>query len=586
MLVSSNERTESGARTVGWLARVRPRRRAEWAELLVSLVWALSAGLLVYLIVVPFGYMAYESFTDDAGRFTLGNYPKYFGQASAIEATVNTFVLSALVTALSVAIGVPLAFGVSRTNMRWKGLVRTTILVSLITPPFLRAVAYVVLAGPNAGYLNVLLRDVFAIAAASGPLDIFSAWGFVVLSVPGGVAFVFLQASATFENMDPALEEGARLAGADAFQTALRVTLPMAKPAILSGSLLAFSTSLAMYGIPHILNVNVLTIAIRKALFMPLDFKAASTLSMVVIVASLLALFLYRASVRSAKRYQTVTGRGFRPSVMRLGRWRHAFTAAGLLFAFFAFVLPYGMLVLVSLMRSVGHGLRFDNLTLANYAYIWTQPLPRTAIWNSLVLATASASAVAVLGVVIGYLIARTSLRSRAILDYLSVLPLGIAGTALAAGLVIVYLHQPLSGLGFYATLWILLVAYVTRFIPFGVRYSQTALLQISTDLEEAARLSGANWFQTVWHILLPLIRRGVLYAWIVVFLSAFPEISASILLRNIGTDVVATAILDMWDGTGGLPAASALSVFVFLVLTVLILLAQRVSGRSMLESG
>ena len=551
---------------------------------LAKLVWVLSAALLVYMIAVPFGYMAYESLTDAQGGATLANIPKYFGMAFVLEATANTFLLSGAVTLLSVLLGVPLAFGVSRTDMWGKGLVRSTVLLSIITPPFLRAIAYVILAGPNVGYLNQLLRFLLGLSVESGPLDIFSAWGFVVLSIPGGVAFVFLQTASAFENMDPSLEEGARLAGATPRQTALRITLPMAKHAMLSGALLAFSVSLAMYGIPHILNVNVLTIAIRKSLLMPLDFKAASTLSMVVLVASLLTLWLYRLSVRSAKKFQTITGRGFRPGVMRLGRWRHCFTALGLLYGIFAFVLPYGMLVLVSCMRRIGYGLELDNFTLRNYLYIWTEPLPRTAIINSFILATASSTVVVLLGIVIGYLIARTRVRGRAVLDYLAVLPLGIAGTALAAGLIIVYLNRPLSALGVYATLWILLIAYVTRFIPFGVRYCQTAFMQVSQELEEAARLGGANWFQTVRHILLPLIKRGALYAWIVAFLSAFPEISASILLRNIGTDVVATAILDMWDGTGGLPAASALSVMVFLVLTLLVLLAQRVTGRSMLE--
>ncbi len=563
---------------------LRPQKEPGYLDL-AKVVWGLAAALLVYLVVVPFGYMAYECLTDARGAATLANIPKYFGMAFVLEATANTFLLSGAVTILSVLLGVPLAFGVSRTDMWGKGLVRSTVLISIITPPFLRAVAYVILAGPNVGYLNRLLRFLLGLTVESGPLDIFSAWGFVILSIPGGVAFVFLQTAAAFENMDPSLEEGARLAGATPRQTAFRITLPMAKHAMLSGALLAFSVSLAMYGIPHILNVNVLTIAIRKSLLMPLDFKAASTLSMVVLVASLITLYLYRLSVRSAKKFQTITGRGFRPGVMRLGRWRHLFTALGLLYGIFAFVLPYGMLVLVSFMRRIGYGLEAGNFTLRNYLYMWTEPLPRTAIINSFILATASSTIVVVLGIVIGYLIARTRVRGRAVLDYLSVLPLGIAGTALAAGLIIVYLNRPLSVLGVYATLWILLIAYVTRFIPFGVRYCQTAFMQVSQELEEAARLGGANWFQTVGYILLPLIKRGALYAWIVAFLSAFPEISASILLRNIGTDVVATAILDMWDGTGGLPAASALSVLVFLVLTLLVLLAQRVTGRSMLES-
>ena len=218
-------------------AVLQPRRESGFLDL-AKLVWALAAALLVYLIVVPFGYMAYECLTDAQGRATLANIPKYFGMAFVLEATANTFLLSGAVTLLSVLLGVPLAFGVSRTDMWGKGLVRSTVLLSIITPPFLRAIAYVILAGPNVGYLNQLLRFLLGLSVESGPLDIFSAWGFVVLSIPGGVAFVFLQTASAFENMDPSLEEGARLAGATPRQTALRITLPMAKHAMLSGALL------------------------------------------------------------------------------------------------------------------------------------------------------------------------------------------------------------------------------------------------------------------------------------------------------------------------------------------------------------
>jgi iron(III) transport system permease protein len=179
----------------------RPQKESGYLDL-AKLVWALAAALLVYLIVVPFGYMAYESLTDAQGRATLANIPKYFGMAFVLEATANTFLLSGAVTLLSVLLGVPLAFGVSRTDMWGKGLVRGTVLLSIITPPFLRAIAYVILAGPNVGYLNRLLRFLLGLSVESGPLDIFSAWGFVVLSIPGGVAFVFLQTASAFENME------------------------------------------------------------------------------------------------------------------------------------------------------------------------------------------------------------------------------------------------------------------------------------------------------------------------------------------------------------------------------------------------
>lgn len=546
-------------------------------------LWIICVGLLIYLIVSPIGYMIYESFTGVDGAFTLEHYYNSFSNPRIVEAVYNTLIVSAGVAILSIICGVPLAFGVSRTNMPGKNMVKIAVFISIITPSFLLSMAYIVLAGPNAGYANRLLRFLFNLSTDYGPLNIYTLLGLIVLSVPGGVSYVFLQASPAFENMDPSLEESARSSGASQWQMVKDITLPLAKPAILSGALLSFSITLAMYGIPHMLNMNYLTIAIRKALLLGLDFKTTSTLSVVVVFMSITALMLYRMTIRSVKVYQTVSGKGFRPRVIQLKKGRYVFLAVGIFYSVFAFLLPYSTLILVSLFKNVGEGLKWSNLTLRNYPYALSLPLARVGFANSTWLSTCSATIVVFISIVVGYIVIRSNIRGKGLLDYLSILPLGIAGTALAAGLILIYLG-PLSFIPIYATLWILMVGYVTRFIPIGMRNIQTSLMQVSSELEEVARITGANWGQTVRDITIPIIKNGILCAWILVFVRTFSELSVSILLRNVGTDVVSTAILDMWDGSERMPTAMAFGVVLFLFVTIIILIAQKITGSSITE--
>jgi iron(III) transport system permease protein len=565
---------ESTARDAGRRLSVPPFE-------LGTLVWLVAVALVFFLVCTPIGFIVYESLTQESGAVSLTNYARVLARGHVREAVINTMVMAIGIGALSVLVGVPLAFGVSRTNMAGKWLVKNAVIVAVMTPPFLLAMAYIILAGPNAGVANRVIRAIFHLSTDVGPLNVFSLWALIVLGVPTGAAIIFLQAFPALENMDPFLEESARMSGASPFATAFTVTLPLMRPAILSGVLLTFGATVAMYGVPHMLNINVLTLAIRESVMVP-DFKAGAVLSAMVTIMSLGAVFLYRASVRFGKRYQTITARGFRPNVMHLGRIRHLFTAFGVTYALFAFVLPYSTLAITSFLKSLGLGLSWDNLTLRNYVQLLETPLPRLAFTNSMVLGVGTATVATFIGVVIGYMIVRFSIRGRQTLDYISGLPMGIAGTALAAGLIFMYLTPPLMYLGLYATLWLLLIAYVTRQLPVAVRYCQGALMQIGSELEEASRICGATRLQTLCAITIPLVKTGIVYAWILVFIQAFPELSSSILLRNAGTDVVSTAILDLWDGSGGLPLASAFAAIVFVLVTLMVAVAQRVGGRSL----
>ena len=269
----------------------------------MRIAWVGSIVWLLYLVAVPFGYMIVDSLTEDG--VTLQHFGDFAADPKLRAATLNSLLVATGVAALSVLVGAPLAFGVARTAMRGKAMVRATVIVSLISPDFLIAMAYIALAGPNAGYFNRIIRDGLGIGSGPGPLDIYSLWGLIFTALPHGVSYVFIALVPALRNMDPALDEAARLQGASGLRTVRDVTLPLMRPALLSGALLAFAGSLAMFGPPHMLRLNVLTIATREAL-VRLDFKAASATSVVLIALSLVALLLYRRSVRQAERFRTL----------------------------------------------------------------------------------------------------------------------------------------------------------------------------------------------------------------------------------------------------------------------------------------
>jgi iron(III) transport system permease protein len=558
-----------GAPTAASVGGPSPLARLFW---LVSFVW------LGLLIALPVGVILLSSIHDDG--FTLDHYLAFAGNRALLTAALNSLLVASGIAILSVLVGAPLAFGVVRTKMRFKGLVRASIIVALISPEFLLAMGYILLAGPNAGYVNLLLRNLLGLSSDPGPLNIFSLGGLVVTALPNGAAFVFLALVPALRNMDPALEEAARMKGSSALRAAWDITLPLMRPALLAGALLAFSTSLAMFGPPQMLRIDVLTVAIRDALIR-LNFATASVAAVALIAMSLGALLMQRRALRHGERYRTLGGKAFDARQAEFGLATHVLSGLGLLYVFGALIVPYGAMLAASLMKSIGNGFSAGNWTLDNYRVILTDPGVYEAALLSLQLAAASATLVAAMGLLIAYVIARTRTRGRALLDYLSVLPLAIPGTALAFALIVLHLAWPVSLLGLYGTPFILLVAYLARFVPIGVRNSQSALLQIAPELEEASRVFGGSEAATLLRITAPLILPSVVYTWLLVFILAMPELGSSIILRGFGMQTLSTALLGIWSGNGGLAVASAFGMTIFVVVATVFGVAALVARRS-----
>lgn len=543
-----------------------------------TLVWCATSLFVALIILVPMYYLVVSSLGGQQGD--INTYVRVLSSPGTVSAITNTLIYVFGVAVLSVLIGVPLAFLVERINIHpiaAKAL-RLSIIASVIVPGFLMAMAYVNLLGPNAGTINLFLRDVLSLDISRGPLDIFSVWGVLLLGTQSAVAFVFLVTSASLAKMNPELEEAAAIAGESSLGTVARITLPLIRNAIYAGALVSLASALTDYGIPHMLGFTVLTLRIREYMLTG-DFAGAAAISVLVVLFALLVLAIYRKSMSNSN-FAIVSGKGFHPRKFDIGRWSWPLNAFAYFYVFITVVLPIYGLVSVSLLQRLGGGVSWDNLTLNHYYNIlFRDSFALNAFTNSVLLSAATAVTAAMLALIIGYLVVRKRNVLTAALDYLSVIPLGISGTALAVAIIMTVTNPPFAAFSLYGTLWVLFIAYFIRNFPLAIRPIQTTLSQLSTELEEAAYLSGATWLHTLRTILAPLVGPGIIAGAVLVFLGSLTEVSASIILRHIGTDTIATAILDIWDSGGGYQQASAFAVCIFFVM-VLIALAPQVLMR------
>lgn len=536
---------------------------------------------LALLTVLPLLSLFVEAFTDAERSFTLENVFIAVSDSYNIDVIAKTVWLSFLVAVFSLLFGVIFSFGLSRTAMPLKKTLRAIVMISIISPGFLTAFAYIVLLGPNSGYFNQVLRSVLGLAQSSGPLDIYSNAGFVLLSVPMGIGICVLQLVPALSNMDSSMEEASRMAGASMMSTFFGVTLRLLTPALLSGFILTFTISLSLYGIPQILGIDVVSVAIRQSILVVNDLKTAAVMSIEVTLIALVAVAIYRRSTTAQKRYVTVGTRGARSDLFPIGRWKYLLVFLVVVYGLIAFVLPYATLLYVSLLRNITHGLSSENLTAIHYINLFQDDFTRASLINSVILSTVSALGVVALGVAAGYVLVRMRSVWQAPIDYLSILPLGLAGTAFGIAVLLTYINPPLRVLGFAGTLTILALAYVGHFLAFGVRGIQTGLLQISPELSEAARMCGSGRLRTVRDVDLPLIRGSLASTGLLVAILCFPELSISIMLQSADTQVVSTALLTRWDGSGGLQGASAMAILIFGVVAVVLSIVYGVLSRS-----
>jgi iron(III) transport system permease protein len=395
---------------------------------------------------------------------------------------------------------------------------------------------------------------------------------------------VFLLMVASFRSMDPSLEESAIMSGASLFTVFRRITVPLARPALYAAILIMAVRGLESFEVPALLGlpggVWVFTSRIWQALKnLPPSYGQAGALAMSLLVLTSIGVFWHARLAKRARHFQTVTGKAFRPRPVSLGIWRWPATAGILLYFVVAVILPFLVLAYAStqLFYSPPSRYTLSHMNLSNYGeVIHHTPVVATALKNTAILGLASATIVMLVAAVASWVVVRTRLPGRWLIDNLAFIPLTIPGLVLGVGILFVYLRLPFH---IYGTLWILLFAYLTRYMPYGMRYSSTSMFQIGRELEESALTSGASWFQTFRRVVLPLLVPGLVAGWIYIVVVSVRELSSTIILYSPGKEVMSIVIWEQFQN-GDFPQLAALGVMMIGALVLLVAVAYKLGAR------
>ncbi|MGE5305325.1 MAG: ABC transporter permease [Alphaproteobacteria bacterium] len=548
----------------------------------ISWVFLVVGGIIAFLALYPTVFLFYGSLTDAPlgvpGHFTLKNYIRAFSDPEAYPLLLNSFLFGLGASGLSVTFALTLAWITIRTNAPLRRLFELIAIVPNILPPLLVAISWVMLLNPNNGLINASLVKIFGIER--GPFNIYSIPGLVFVESLILTPLAFLIIAAAMKGMDPSLEESAKTLGSNEFSVARRITFPLMRPAILAAATLNFVRAVESFDTPAIIalpaRIEVFTTKIwREALgSFPTNHNLAATYGVAILAIALVFVYLYRRFTSQVESFSTVTGKGFRPHQIDLGLWRYLATAIAFLLLILLVVLPILVLLLVALLPyyHVPTWQTWHNLTLENFRYIWTTTRVHKAFANSLFLALFGATACMTLAALASYITVRTKLVGRGLLEGLVFIPWAFPGTALALGLLWAYVDFPLP---VYATIWIILIAYVTRFLPYGMRAVSSTIIQIHKELEEASIACGAGFLATFRRVLVPMMRPGIMAGWIILVTIFMREFSATLFLYSPGAEPLGPLMYFLYlDGMRGRVAAIGLVISVISV--ILIAIAQR----------
>ena len=546
--------------TTPMLASLRQRGRWDGS----TIVFCFSIGLLLLIVGYPLLWLLMAAF-GIPGEFQLGYIVGVYTRSQNLAPLVNTLVLAFGAAIISVALGVPLAWTTARSDVPLRRTIEALVAVAYITPPYLTAIAYIILLGPDAGYFNRALQGLTG--ATRGPFDIFSMGGVIFVIGMHVFPFTYFMTHNALRSVDVSYEEAARVLGARRWSVLLRVNLPLVAPAITGGALLSAIDSMALFGPQAFLGLPAQITFLPTRIYgiigsYPPRWAEASALSLTLVLLTACGLILQRGYLEG-RSHTTVGGRGLRLETVRLGRWKWAFLAFSFVVVFLSALAPVGVLAIAAFSRSWINGFSAANLTLTNFGEaLFNNQIAVRGILNSFQLATAAGLCAVVVGATVAYVDLRTQAKGRRLLDYLAILPLGLPGTVMAVGVLLAFIRPPFA---IYGTMWILLVAYVARFVPLATRSANATLRQIDPSLEEAARIIGASRLAALWRILLPLTRPGMAVAFLLVFIPALSELSATILLYSGGTETIAVAIFRLND-LGQIEVVAALAVFTITV--------------------
>jgi iron(III) transport system permease protein len=563
-------------------SRVATRTAFDWSWLVIGGCVAFT----VYIAVIPLAFLLWQSFRTPQTAtvpavWTLGNYVAAYGTSETFRLFWTSIRFASGASLFAFLVGTALAWMNERTNTPFKTVFFALSLIPLVIPSILFTVAWILLASPQIGIVNQLLQGWFGLEQP--PFDIYSMGGMIWVDGLHYSPMAFLLMSAAFRAMDPSLEESATMSGASVWQVLWRVTLKLTWPAIFATILILFVRSIESFEVPALLGlpvgIEVFTSSIYTAVHRyPSQVGLASAYGVALLAITTVGVYAVSRLSGKGSKYATMTGKGFRPRQIDLGAWRWLTASAFIVYFALIVVLPFLVLLWSSFQHfyTVPSREALRNLTLDPYRFVFSYPDLASTVWNSLLLSFGAATVVMLVTSVICWIVVKTKLPARWLLDNIASLPLVFPGIVLGLSIMIFYLNVDI---GIYGTIWIMFVAYITRFMPYGLRYNTTSMLQIHKELEESAAMCGASWTTTFRRIVLPLLKPGLVAGWIYVMIVSIRELSTSILLYSPDTRVVSIVIWELWEN-GQYVELSALGVLFILSLFVLVLVARWVGGR------
>lgn len=554
---------------------LRPRRN--W-QAIVTVAILLVVG---FLVILPMVFLIEESLNvGDPMAFPpqaygLKNYFAIFEED--INVLWNTLIIAVMATVMAILIGFTLAWILTRTNVPGRAMLERLMELPYYMTPLVGALAWAIIAGPKSGFMNQLWKGI----GGSGDIaDIYTHFGiaWVMALFEGTVAFVMI--SASMKSMDPALEESARVMGASKLRTTLTVTLPLVMPGVLGATLFVFAEMLGSFaaalviGIPA--RIYVITTAIwDSTLSYPPDYGRASAMGLALFVVMFGMLTFYRYMIIGGS-FATITGKAFRPRPMNMGKLAWVLFGVCILYVLLAVILPIAALLLTSLQRFATVILSQAEFTLANYQTALSLGPVRTAMANSLMLGFGVATVGVVVMAVLVWIIYRSQLRGRGAIEYLAMFPGAVPRLVFGLALLWAWLNIPVS---IYGTLWLLALAYFTVMLPLGVRTLAGVVLQIDKSLEECARVCGAGWGYQMRTVTLPLLKPGILAAWLLIFMACVRELGVSVFLMGPNAKVIAPSIVSAFASSGTELTAAMALIQTFTVIVALLILFRLTRG-------
>jgi iron(III) transport system permease protein len=547
-------------------------------------VLILFAALLCVLIILPVTWLVYFSFVDRDGTFTLENFVRLATDETFVDPLITTVIIAVSSSVICCVFAALMGWLVARTDMPLGGAVRALVTASFVTPPFLGAIAWELLAAPNSGLINKAWRAFTGAEMDSYLLNIYSLSGVIFVISCYTFPYVFVLIANALDRIPGDLEDASAILGGRTWTTARRITIPLAMPALLAGALVAFLQAMTLFGSPAILALpagfHTMTTKIWSLFQFPPKPELAAAASLPLLV---LTIVLLRAQsmVLGRRGYSVVGGKQGNPRLVRLGALR--WVALGFVFLILAFpiFLPYAALINAAFSRVASQFIWFDNFTFNNFDFVFFQlSATQLAIKNTFILGILSATIGTIMAVVISYVTSRQAITGHRALGFLATAPIAIPGIVLGVGLFLSYARPPFV---LYGTLWILLIAFVTIALPAAYQQMQSAFRSVHADLEEAGRILGATRLRALRDITAPLLRTSVIATWCFIFVGVMRELSAAIILFTSETKVISVLIFDLKE-SGDLGAIAVLGLAMLIITFAVVIAVNRVPGLGLAQ--